>query len=59
MIVRAVVLEEFNGSLVMNDVPGPTITPMDYDVLGDVVEVGSEIEYLAPGDRVAVGFYVT
>ena len=57
--MRAVVLEEFNGSLVMNDVPGPTITPMDYDVLGDVVEVGSEIEYLAPGDRVAVGFYVT
>ena len=89
--MRALVLEEFDGPLVMKDMPVPTITLhevlvrvrnvggcgtdlkiragrmgldslpliMGHEVAGEVAQVGSEIEYLAPGDRVAVGFYVT
>ena len=84
--MRALVLEEYNGLLVMKDVPVPTISPhevlvrvsnvgvcgtdlkiragrmgldalpliMGHEVGGEVAEVGSEIEYVAPGDRVAV-----
>lgn len=89
--MRALVLEEFNGPLVMKDVPVPAISPhevlvrvrnvgvcgtdlkiragrmgldalpliMGHEVAGEVAEVGSEVDYFSPGDRVTVGFYVT
>ena len=89
--MRALVLEEFNGQLIMKDVPVPTISPhevlvrvrnvgvcgtdlkiragrmgldvlpliMGHEVAGEVAETGSEVEDFAPGDRVAVGFYIT
>ena len=89
--MRALVLEEFNGPLIMRDVPVPTIGPhevlvrvrnvgvcgtdlkiragrmgldalpliMGHEVAGEVAEVGSEVEGFSPGDRVAVGFYIT
>jgi len=89
--MRALVLEEFNGPLVMKDLPRPEIGPdealvrvrnvgvcgtdlkiragrlgldvlplvMGHEVAGEVAEVGSQVSDFAPGDRVAVAFYIT
>jgi len=89
--MRALVLEEFNGLLLMKDLPTPEIGPdealvrvrnvgvcgtdlkiragrmgldvlpliMGHEVAGEVAEVGSRVSDFAPGDRVAVAFYIT
>ena len=89
--MRALVLEEFGGPLVLKEVPTPSVGPhealvrvrnvgicgtdlkiragrmgldalpliMGHEVAGEVAEVGTEVEGFAPGDRVAVSFYVT
>lgn len=89
--MRALVLEEFDGPLLMKDLPAPEIGPdealvrvrnvgvcgtdlkiragrmgldalpliMGHEVAGEVAEVGSQVSDFAPGDRVAVAFYIT
>ncbi len=89
--MKAMVLHELGGTLSLQEMPKPTVSPTEalvrvratgvgltvlimkntpglvtgyprilgHEVAGEVVEVGSEVRNVSPGDRVACHFYLT